>query len=94
MSDYWKAYNDLQQAGFQHNTVHHTYNFVDPYTEAHTQNIEKLWGSAKWGNKKRRGTNRNFLESYLAEFIWRIRLGKQDAFETILIDISEFWPSL
>jgi len=43
MSDYWKAYNDLQQAGFQHNTVHHTYNFVDPYTEAHTQNIEKLW---------------------------------------------------
>jgi hypothetical protein len=29
-------------------------------------------------NKKRRGTNRNFLESYLAEFMWSTRLGKQD----------------
>jgi len=40
---------------------------------------ERLWGSAKWGNKKRRGggTNRN---SYLAKFVWRIRLEKQDAF--------------
>lgn len=94
LSDCWKAYNNLQQAGFQHNTVNHTYNFVDPDTGAHTQNIERLWGSAKWGNKKRRGTNRNFLESYLAEFMWRTRLGKQDAFETILKDISEFWPPL
>ncbi|XP_060864281.1 uncharacterized protein LOC132940567 [Metopolophium dirhodum] len=94
LSDCWKAYNNLQQVGFKHNTVNHTYNFVDPDTGAHTQHIERLWGSAKWGNKKRRGTNRNFLESYLAEFMWRTRLGEQDAFETILKDISEFWPPL
>ncbi|KAL4148477.1 hypothetical protein QTP88_002710 [Uroleucon formosanum] len=94
LSDCWKAYNNLQQVGFKHNTVNHTYNFVDPDTGAHTQHIERLWGSAKWGNKKRRGTNRNFLESYLAEFMWRTRLGEQDAFETILKDISEIWPPL
>lgn len=91
-SDCWKAYNNLQLSGFQHNTVNHTYNFVDPNTGAHTQNIERLWGSAKWSNKKRRGTKRNFLESYLAEFMWRTRLGELDAFDTILRDISEFWP--
>jgi len=80
--------------GFKHNTVNYAYNFVDLDTGAHTQNIERLWGSAKWGNKKRRGTNRNFLESYLAEFMWRTRFREQDAFETILKDISEFWPPL
>jgi transposase-like protein len=94
MSVFWKAYNNLQQAGFIHNIVNHTYNFVDAYTGAYTQNIERLWGSAKWGNKKRRGTNINFLESYLTEFMWRTRLEKQDAFQVILKDISEFWPPL
>jgi len=36
LSDCWKAYNNLQQECFQQNTVNHTYNFVDPYTGAHT----------------------------------------------------------
>ncbi|KAF0773941.1 DDE Tnp IS1595 domain-containing protein [Aphis craccivora] len=31
----------------------------------HTQNVERMWSSAKWGNKKRRGTDRNFLDLYL-----------------------------
>ncbi|KAF0740336.1 DDE Tnp IS1595 domain-containing protein, partial [Aphis craccivora] len=30
-----------------------------------------MWGSAKWSNKKRRGTKINFLDSYLSEFMWR-----------------------
>ena len=28
---------------FEHLTIDHSYNFVDPNTEAHTQNIENLW---------------------------------------------------
>jgi len=62
-------------------------------TGAHTQNIKKLWHSAKWGNKKRRGTNRYFLESFSTEFMWRTQLGQQDAFDAILKGISEFWST-
>jgi len=43
--------DELQNTRFQHLTVNHTYNFVDPQTGAHTQNIIRLWGSSKWLNK-------------------------------------------
>jgi len=32
ISDCWKSYNCLNSEGFQHLTVNHTYNFVDPDT--------------------------------------------------------------
>lgn len=57
---------------------------MDP--ETHIQNIERMWGSAKWDNKKRRGTDRNFFDSYLAELMWRSKLNNNDLFETILKD--------
>ena len=85
-SDCWKGYSssDLQLAGFQHCTVNHTYHFVHPETGAHTQNIERLWGSLKWRNKKQRGTKRDFLDSYFIEFLWRRRHIDVDPFEAIL----------
>ena len=48
-SDSWRAYKtiDLEKAGFQHIKVDYRYNFVDANTGVHTQNIERLWGSAK-----------------------------------------------
>ena len=44
-SDCWKAY----QHEYEHKTVNHTYNFVDPITLVHTQNIENLWWQIKRG---------------------------------------------
>ncbi|XP_023243935.1 uncharacterized protein LOC111641917 [Centruroides sculpturatus] len=92
-SDCWRAYktDELERAGYSHFTVNHKYNFVDPTTGAHTQNIERLWGSAKWRNKKQRGTARHHLESYLAEFMWKKSLGQGNAFENILKAIAEIW---
>ena len=41
----WRSYYNLPQlvpACIQHNTVNHTYNFVDPITGAHTQVSNKI----------------------------------------------------
>ena len=81
--------------GFQHAKVNHKYNFIDPDTGVHTQTVERMWGNAKWRNKRHRGTARHHLESYLAEFIWRTNQVKEnrDCFESILNSISVHFPT-
>lgn len=95
LSDQWRAYNNIANNGqFAHMTVNHSLNFVDPVTGVHTQNIERLWESAKERNKKQNGTHRQMLDSYLCEFMWRKRVQTAglDPFETILNHIATFWP--
>lgn len=93
-SDCWRAYKteDLEKDGYMHATVNHKYNFVDPTTGTHTQNIERMWGSAKLRNKRQRGTSRHHLDSYLEEFMWRKTVGLNSPFEAIIKAISEIWP--
>ena len=43
ISDCWRAYNCLSERGYEHLTVNHSINFVDPDTGASTQNIERVW---------------------------------------------------
>lgn len=94
VSDCWRGYQtrDLEAAGYTHLTVNHTYNFVDPETGAHTQHIERMWGSVKWRNKKHRGTVRHHLQSYFSEFICRQKFPRAELFGEILKGISLFWP--
>ncbi|XP_035220542.1 uncharacterized protein LOC118193551, partial [Stegodyphus dumicola] len=40
ISDCWKSYDCLKNEGFQHLSVNHSLNFVEPTTGAHTNNIE------------------------------------------------------
>ena len=92
-TDCWKGYstNQLQAAGYDHMTVNHKYNFVDPFTGVHTQNVERMWGTAKWRNKCHRGTKRDFLDSYLIEFMAR-QCATEDPFLWIVKAIADIFP--
>lgn len=84
ISDCWKAYFNLAEWGYKHQTVNHSKNFVDPVTGAHTQTIERQWKNAKDQNRRRNGTHRHTLDSHLSEYLWRSSLKGKDPFETIL----------
>ena len=43
-SDCWKAYSKLNTLQYEHKTVNHKYNFVDPTTYAHPPKILKICG--------------------------------------------------
>ena len=89
MNDKWKAYDCLQDEGYQHLTVNHSLNFVDPDTGAHTQGIENTW----WGVKRgmhRTGTSKDLFESYLLEYLWRKHYGG-DPFGYIIKHIAELY---
>lgn len=91
MSDMWAAYSNLQQMGYAHMTFNHTLNFVDPVTHATTNHIESIWQKAKQAHKRRYGTHRNLLSTYMAEFMWR-RKFPEKAFEQLLVDIRQQYP--
>jgi hypothetical protein len=91
ISDCWAAYNTISNFNYQHLTVNHTYNFVDPNTGAHTQNVENMWCRAKKRNKIENGTATDMIDSYLCEFIWRERYG-DNAFANIISHIGDFYP--
>ena len=64
MSGMWKAYDCLQDEGYNHLTVNHSLNFVDPDTGAHTQHID----NTRWGIK--RNIPRNFLLTLWSYFCY------------------------
>ena len=75
ISDLWAAYNTIGTLGYQHLTVNHSLNFVDPTTGACTNHIESVGQKAKQKHKQRYGTHRELLHTYLADFMWRQRFG-------------------
>ena len=89
MSDMWKAYDCLQDEGYNHLTVNHSLNFVDPDTGAHTQRIENTW----WGIKRsmpRTGMSKDLFGSYLQEWLWRKQYG-EDPLGNIIEHVAEVY---
>ena len=91
ISDMHRAYYNLSQYGYNHLTVNHSQNFVDPLTGAHTQTIESIWGALK---QFLRRIGRNLgphIEEYMAEFLYR-RCYSDRLFEQFLEDVARYFP--
>ncbi|XP_037402002.1 uncharacterized protein LOC119265425 [Pygocentrus nattereri] len=78
ISDEWRAYaGQLDRAGYRHYTVCHKNVFVDPDTGAHTQHIERAWGTFKvevWRHRGNRTTA--LLKDHLKVIEWHHWLAK------------------
>ncbi|KAK3852955.1 hypothetical protein Pcinc_040477 [Petrolisthes cinctipes] len=87
ISDCWKAYNCLQDEGYQHLTVNHSVNFVDPTTLAHTNTVERLWREVKlkvplFGRRKK-----HFL-GYLARSMFLMAFEEEKRFHQFLLEVA------
>ena len=90
VSDLWAAYNTIGNIGYRHLTVNHQVNFVNPVTGAHTNTVENMWMRAKRRNKRECGTARGMVDTYLVEFMWRLKFG-EDPFENIIKGIRRVY---
>ena len=97
----WRGYSAiprLLRGGkpiYSHATVNHSTNFLNPTdSNIHTQNIERLWKSAKRGNKMRSGTDRKYLKGYIDEFIFRrhATINNTCVFDNLLNGIVAYMP--
>lgn len=69
ITDCWKSYDCLNEYDFQHLTVNHSLNFIDPVSGANTQTIESTW----WQIKRTlpdTHTNHGRIHLYLAHYLF------------------------
>ena len=64
-SDSWRAYRGIDKFEYEHFTVDHSKNFVDPQTKCHTKHIERLWKELKKPMKRYEGTRKENVKRYL-----------------------------
>ena len=69
IGDEWRSYSTISRT-FVHQTVNHRFNFVNPETGAHTQNVESLWNRLKRRLKKLMGVSRGNLQTYLNKWMF------------------------
>ena len=77
---------------YEHMWVNHTQNFVDPITNACTNQVESFWKRAKQKNKEMNGTDSELLPIYLDKFQYRQIYEKiVESFDNILAHIAHFY---
>ena len=72
VSNCWKAYRSLGEAGFEHLTVNHSIEFVDARTGTHTNTIECQWREVRC-RVPRFGVRKKHFEGYLAEYLFKAK---------------------
>jgi transposase-like protein len=92
-SDGWSSYTCLPTLpeGYEHYTVNHSQNFIDPETGACTNSIEQEWQKLKSRHKKQYGTSRGALLGYIEQHIWRKKFAGPDAMYHLWSQIAEIF---
>ena len=96
ISDEWRAYSGItaiEGYDYKHETVNHSKNFLNSRGYG-TQTMECHWGVWKSYNKKRNGTHRHTIDSYIAEYIWRNRNANRNILDAMYEDIKTFQEDL
>lgn len=96
ITDCWRGYVDLNSLGYQHETINHSINFVDPINEEiNTQKIERFWKSVKGNIPKE--ANRQSKQEYFDEHCFKYKyfdnLNYGKRFKLILELIASHFPS-
>ena len=86
ISDYWKAYDILEDIDYTHLKVNHSIEFKNSDGD-HTNKIEGHWRHAKTSFPSF-GTTKTQFESYLASFMWRYQNKGKDLFMQFISDVA------
>ena len=95
ISDGWAAYANIENITngiYTHSVIVHERNFVDPIEPGvHTQLIENTRMRAKQKLRRQHGTSVELFASYMAEFMWRCRVG-DNKFAELILAIRQQYP--
>lgn len=97
-TDIWRGYSQVAaipvDPPFEHRTVNHSENFVDPDDGTCTNHVERGWGQIKTKFKRMNGCHDSKLTSRLNEAIWRQHFApsKMDAFRRLITQIAMKFP--
>ena len=93
-TDCWQGYSNIEEMDqdFQHFSVNHTNNFVNPETGAHTNAIEGSWKDAKQRYKAKNVPQEKF-QQWLNGYQWKrnIKKKKLDPFQEAVNLIKKFY---
>ncbi|KAK4884047.1 hypothetical protein RN001_000318 [Aquatica leii] len=78
------------EPGYNHLTVNHQTNFIDPNTFANTQTIESQWRPLKYKLRKE-GVRDEYLAYHLCEYLWRRHFKETNLFMSFLRCAAEVY---
>ena len=89
VSDCWKAYSNLAQHGYHHETVNHSIEFKNA-NGFHTNTIEGHWRHLK-ASLPQYSRKKAHYESYLAAFLYRYQHPDGEMFASFIRDVANVY---
>ncbi|CAP28686.1 Protein CBG09106 [Caenorhabditis briggsae] len=92
ITDCWRGYNGLAALGYDHKTVNHSQNFVDPATGLHTQRVESLWSHLKRRIKPKCGLKGDLWDDHWFEALWHFKHHEEAKLYELWAEIARRYP--